>query len=329
MKVALNGLGRIGRLALRRLVLCPEVEVVAVNDQADARTLAHLVKHDTVHGLAPFAVGVEGEALRAAGRLIPVLREADPAALPFGDLGATLVLECTGRFVQREQAQAHLQGSVQRVLVGAPMADADRTLVLGINDRDLRPTDRILSAGSGTLGCLAPVAKVLDDAFGLRQALITVVHSYTADQRILDLPHADLRRARAAGQSMIPTASSAPGALAQVLPHLAGRVEGIAVRVPTPDVSLLECTVRLEREATPEAVNAAFTAAAEGPLAGLVAVLDEELVSADLVGRTESALLDPFLTVAVAPDTVKLVAWYDNEAAYAARLVELALELGR
>lgn len=329
LKVAINGMGRVGRLALRRLQACPGVEVVAVNDLSDARTLAHLVKHDTVHGLAPFPVAQEGDTLRLGDRRIPVLREADPALLPFGRLGATLVLECTGRFVHRDQAQAHLRHGVARVLVSAPMEDADRTLVRGVNEEDLRADDRILSAGSGTLNALAPVVKVLDDAFGLRQALLTVVHSYTADQRILDLPHPDLRRARAAGLSMIPTASSAPAALVRVLPHLAGRIEGVAIRVPTPDVSLLDLMARLDRAVTPDGVNEAFRCASHQAFAGLLGVLDEELVSADLVGRIESALVDPFLTRTVGPRAVKLLAWYDNEAAYAARLVELAQAVAR
>lgn len=330
VRLALNGLGRIGRLVLRHLqVHHPEIPIVAVNDVAEASIVAHLLKHDTVHGRAPFPVQVSQGHLHLGDRRIPVFQASHPADLPFGDLGATQVLECTGRFVTRSQAQAHLRGSVERVWVAAPMDDADRTVLRGINQDTLRPEDRILSAGSGTLACLAPMVSILDGAFGLHQALITVIHSYTSDQRILDLPHPDLRRARAAGLSMIPTPSRAPAALAHVLPHLKGRVDGIAVRVPTPDVSVLECTARLNRRVTPDDVHEAFSAAAAGPMAGLVAILDEALVSSDLVGRTESLLLDPFLTVPVGPDTIKLVAWYDNEVAYAARLVELALEAPR
>jgi len=328
-KVAINGLGRIGRLALRRLLGVPHVQVVAVNDVTDAATLAHLIKYDSVHGRAPFPVAADGACLVLAGHHIQVCTEADPRRLPFGALGAEVVLECTGRFHQREQAAAHLQGTVRQVLLSAVTSDADRTVVMGVNDGalDLR-TDRILAAGDGTLNCLALLAKVLDDAFGLEAGLVTTVHSTTQDQRILDLPHPDLRLARAAALSMIPAPCAAPSAIGQVLPHLAGRLQGLVVRVPTADVSLVDLTATLRAEASLEAVQAAFRAAAATKgLAPFLEVLDAELVSADLVGQTASCLYDPFLTKRLAPRLVKVFGWFDNEAAAAARLQDLCLRV--
>jgi glyceraldehyde 3-phosphate dehydrogenase len=328
-KVAINGLGRIGRLALRRLARDPQVQVVAVNDRTDAATLAHLLKYDTVHGRAGLPVAAEGDMLVLGGRRIQVCTEPDPRRLPFGALGAEVVLECTGRFNSREQAAAHLQGSVRQVLLSAVTPDADRTVVLGVNDGALDlHTDQILSAGDGTLNCLALLVKVLDDAFGLEAGLVTTVHSTTTDQRILDLPHTDLRLARAATLSMIPAPCEAPGALGRVLPHLAGRLKGLAVRVPTPDGSLVDLTATLRADAGLEAIQAAFRAAAESPaLAPYLEVLDAELVSADLVGQAASCLYDPFLTKRLAPRLVKVFGWHDNELAAAARLTDLCLRL--
>jgi len=329
VKLAINGLGRIGRLALRQLLKIPALELLAVNDLTDARTLAHLIKHDSVHGEADFPVSCEGDFLILDGQRIRVFSERDPAALPFGSLGVRTVLECTGRFAPRELAARHLQGSVERVIVSSPSSDADRTLVLGVNDQAWEPaTDRILSAGSCTTNCLAPMVKVLDDAFGLEYGLMTTVHSYTSDQNILDLPHEDLRRARAASMSMIPTSTGAAEAIGQVLPHLEGRLKGIAVRVPTPDVSLTDLTAMLRKPVHREEVNAAFGAAAlAGPLSGYLEVLDEELVGPDLVGRSASCLFDPFLTRVMNGTMVKVHGWYDNEWAYAARLKDLCLRM--
>lgn len=326
MKLAINGLGRIGRLVLRQLVKVPGLQIVGVNDRTEARILAHLIKHDSVHGQAVFSVGCEGETLILAGVRIPVFREPQPASLPFGQLGARLVLECTGRFTDRVSAAAHLRGSVERVLISAPTEDADRTLVLGVNEATFDPTsDRILSAASCTTNGLAIMAKVLEDAFGLEYGLMTAVHSYTSDQNILDLPHEDLRRARAASMSMIPTSTGAIQAMDQVLPHLRGRLDGIAVRVPTPDVSLTDFTALLRTSVTREAVNEAFNRAAQGSLRGYLEILEEELVSTDLVGREASCLFDPFLTKVMNGTMVKVHGWYDNEWGYAARLKDLAL----
>lgn len=328
MKLAINGLGRIGRLVLRHLVQVPGLEIVGVNDLAEARILAHLIKHDSVHGRAKFSVEAEAEALILEGARIPVFREADPARLPFGRLGAELVLECTGRFTDRAGASAYLRDGVARVLISAPSEDADRTLVLGVNEPTLNlAADRIISAASCTTNGLAIMAKVLDDAFGLEYGLMTAVHSYTSDQNILDLPHEDLRRARAASMSMIPTSTGAAQAISLVLPHLQGRLDGIAVRVPTPDVSLTDLTVLLARHVTREAVNRAFETAATGPFRGYLEVLEEELVSTDFVGSEASCLFDPFLTKVMDGTMAKVHGWYDNEWGYAARLRDLALLL--
>jgi glyceraldehyde 3-phosphate dehydrogenase len=328
-KVAINGLGRIGRLALRQLIGLPHVEVVAVNDLTDAATLAHLIRHDSVHGRPDFSVACEGNHLMLDGRRIPVSAEKDPQLLPFSVLGARLVLECTGLVTTRDQAARHLQGGIRHVLISGPSNDADLTVVLGVNEASLDPaTDRVISGASCTTNCLAPMVKVLDDAFGLDYGFMTTVHSYTNDQRILDLPHDDLRRARAATLSMIPTSSGAAQAIAQVLPHLQGRLDGIAVRVPTPDVSIVDLTATLRTDVTVEAVHLAFGQAAErGPLAPYLQVLEEELVSVDLVGSEASCIYDPFLTKILGPRLVKVFAWYDNEWAYAARLKDLSLRL--
>jgi len=326
VKLAINGLGRIGRLALRHLVKVPGLRIVGVNDLAEARVLAHLIKHDSVHGRADFSVETEGDALLLEGVRIPVFREADPGNLPFGRLGARLVLECTGRFTARREASAHLREGVARVLISAPSEDADCTLVMGVNEGAFDPKkDRVISAASCTTNGLAIMAKVLDEAFGLEYGLMTAVHSYTSDQNILDLPHEDMRRARAASMSMIPTSTGAAQAIGLVLPHLRERLDGIAVRVPTPDVSLTDLTVLLGRSVTREEVNQAFERSAVGSLKKFLEVLDEELVSTDLVGREASCLFDPFLTKVMDGNMVKVHGWYDNEWGYAARLRDLAL----
>jgi glyceraldehyde 3-phosphate dehydrogenase len=328
-RVAINGLGRIGRLTLRHLMKVPQLQVVAVNDLADAATLAHLLKYDSVHGRADFSVASDSEGLVLDGRHIPVHAEKDPQLIPFGASGAQVVLECTGRFTRRAQAAAHLQGEVGHVLISAPSGDADRTVILGVNEDSLDLTkDRVISSASCTTNCLAPMVKVLDDAFGLEFGFMMTVHSYTNDQRILDLPHEDLRRARAATLSMIPTSSGAPRTLGQVMPHLEGRLDGMAVRVPTPDVSLVDLTATLKGDASLEAIHAAFReASATGSLAPYLEVLAAELVSVDLVGSSASCLYDPFLTKVLGPRLVKVFAWYDNEWGYAARLKDLCLKV--
>ncbi len=328
-RVAINGLGRIGRMVLRHLLQTPEAEVVALNDLADPALLAHLVRHDSAHGPAAFTVAAEGAALVLGGRRIPLFSEPDPTRIPFGAAGAQVVLECTGRFTRRAQAAAHLREGVSHVLISAASEDADHTVVMGVNEPSLDlAAARVISNASGTSHGLAPLVKVLDDAFGLEYGFATAVHSYTSDQRILDLPHADLRRARAAAESMIPTPTSAVTALARVLPHLAGRLDGLAVRVPTPDVSLVDLTATLRSDISLETLHTAFrSAAAEGPLAPYLDILPAELVSADLVGSPASAIYDPFLTKVLGPRMVKVFAWYDNEWGYAARLKDLCLHI--
>jgi glyceraldehyde 3-phosphate dehydrogenase len=328
-KVAINGLGRIGRLVLRHLMKVPHVRVVAVNDLTDAATLAHLVKYDSVHGPADFPVASDGNYLVLDGRRIRVYAEKDPQLIPFGAQGAQVVLECTGKFTKRAQAAVHLQGSVSHVIISAPSGDADRTVVMGVNETTLDPaTEHVISNASCTTNCLGPVVKVMDEAFGIEYGFMTTVHSYTNDQRVLDLPHKDLRRARAAALSMIPTSTGAAKAIGLVLPHLKGRLDGLAVRVPTPDVSIVDLTATLKSDATLESVQEAFRKAADsGPLAPYLEVLDAELVSADLVGRTASTLYDPYLTKVLGPRLVKVFAWYDNEFGYAARLKDLCVHV--
>ena len=328
-QVAINGLGRIGRMALRHLLATPGLRVTAINDRCDAAALAHLLKYDSVHGRAPFSVAVAGEDLILDGQPVRVFREAEPGHIPFGETGAQVVLECTGQFTQRAQAAAHLQGSVERVLISALSEDADRTVVLGLNDDTLDLAhDRVISSASGTTQGLAPLVKVLDDAFGLDHGFVTAVHRYTTEQRILDLPHPDLRRARAAATNMIPTTSRAAGAMGLLLPHLQGRLEGLSVRVPTPDVSLVDLTATLRADVSMASLQAAFRHAAEsGPLAPYLEVLDAELVSVDLVGSRASCLYDPFLSKVLGPRLVKVFGWYDNECGYAARLCDLCLRV--
>jgi glyceraldehyde 3-phosphate dehydrogenase len=325
MRIAINGLGRIGRQVLRRIHLTPGLELVGVNDIADSAVLAHLIRHDSVHGPAPFPVTAEPGALLLDGVRVPLTHEAGPAGIPFGDLGAETVLECTGRFISRELAALHLQGSVRRVIIGAPSPDADATVVVGAGPL---PSHPVLSAACPATHALAHLVRVLHAALGVEAGLATAVESYGNDQRILDLPHPDLRMARAAAMSMIPAPSEAARCLGEVLPWTRGRFEAQGVRVPTPDVSILDLGAVLTRDATLEAVHEAFQAAAASSR-GLIEVLDEPLVSVDLRGRTASCILDPFLTRLHSPRFVKVFAWYDNEAAYAARLRDLCLELPR
>jgi len=322
MRVAINGLGRIGRQALRQILGRPGLELVAVNDLAEAAAVAHLVKYDSVHGRAGFAVAPGDGCLVLGGVPVPLLREPDPGRLPFGRLGAQVVLECTGRFTRRDQAGLHLRDGVARVILGAPGPDADQTVVPGVNRAGHGP---VLSAGCAATQALALMLDVLDRAFGVEAALATVVESFGNDQRILDLPHPDPRMARAAALSMIPAPSGAAASLARVLPALAGRVDVQAIRVPTPDVSLADLSVTLCRDAGLDTVHAAFRAAA-GSLAGLLELVDEPLVSIDLRGGTASCVLDTLLSRSLAPRFIKLFGWFDNEAGYAARLLDLCRE---
>jgi len=327
LRVAINGFGRIGRNILRAAKKrgLRDLDFVAVNDLTDAATLAHLLRYDSVHGRYPGTVEVRGGNLVVDGDEIRVLAECDPAALPWKDLGVDLVFEATGRFTKAEDARKHLDAGAQRVVITAPAKGEDLTVVMGVNEHCYDPArHRIVSNASCTTNALVPVVKVLHDAFGFRRGFMTTVHSYTNDQQILDLPHKDVRRARAAALSQIPTTTGAAKATALVLPELQGKIDGIAIRVPTPDVSLVDLVAELEREATAADINAAFRAAAEGGLRGILAYSEEPLVSVDYVGDPHSAIVDG-LSTAVVAGLVKVLAWYDNEWGYSNRCVDLAL----
>ncbi len=329
MRIGINGFGRIGRNIFRAALEDPEFEVVAVNDLTDAKTLAHLLRYDSVAGTLPGAVRVEdGELVVETGsggeKRARVLSERNPAALPWSDLGVTVAVESTGLFTARENAAKHLEAGARKVVISAPGKDADLTVVMGVNHESYDPKrHHILSNASCTTNCLAPVAKVLHERFGLAKGIMTTVHSYTNGQRLLDLPHRDLRRGRAAGVNMIPTSTGAARAVTVVLPELEGRLDGISVRVPTPNVSLTDLTALLERPASAEEVNAAFSEAAEGPLKGVLAVSDEPLVSVDFQGNPHSSIVDAPFTKVVDGDALKVLAWYDNEWGFSCRVRDL------
>jgi glyceraldehyde 3-phosphate dehydrogenase len=330
IRVAINGFGRIGRNVLRaaKKAGVTDLEFVAVNDLTDPLTLAHLLRYDSVHGRYPGSVEVGDNSLTVDGKQIRVFAEKDPAALPWKDLGVDLVIESTGRFTTREGAAKHLQAGARKVIISAPAKNEDITIVLGVNEEkyDAAKHD-IISNASCTTNCLAPVVKVLLDEFGFRRGMVTTVHSYTNDQRILDLPHKDLRRARAAGLSIIPTTTGAARATALVIPEVKGKIDGVAMRVPTPDVSIVDLVCELEKEASAEEVNAAFRAASEGRMKGILAFSDEELVSVDYIGNPASSIIDGPSTNTVA-GLVKVMAWYDNEWGYSNRCVDLARFVG-
>ena len=324
-KIGINGFGRIGRNVFRALMDHPELEVVAVNDLTDAGTLAHLLKYDSVHGRLEAEVKVTDEGFSVNGRTVKVMAERDPANLPWRDLGVDLVVESTGRFRKREDAAKHLQGGAKKVIISAPAKDEDVTIVMGVNEDSYDPANHhIISNASCTTNCLAPVVKVLHRQFGVRRGLMTTVHSYTNDQQILDLPHKDLRRARAAGMSIIPTTTGAAAAVAKVLPELKGKLNGFAMRVPTPNVSVVDLVAELDREVTAEEVNEALRLAAEGELKGILGYTDEPLVSKDFNGDPRSSIVDGLSTMVMDGNMVKVVAWYDNEWGYSNRVVDLA-----
>ncbi len=324
-RIGINGFGRIGRGFVRCLAAQRDVfDLVLINDLTDVATLGHLLKHDSVHGRYPGTVTVEGNSLVINGDSVLVSSEKDPAAIQWKAHGVDIVIECTGRFVDKESAGKHLLGGAKKVLISSPAKNPDVTLCCGINLEVYQPaTHHVISNASCTTNCLAPVAKVLEESFGIISGLMTTIHSYTNDQQILDLPHKDLRRARAAGLSMIPTTTGAAKALKEVLPSMAGKLDGMAIRVPTPNVSLVDLTVKLAKPATAAEVNAAMRAAAAGPLKGILAVSDEPLVSIDYNGDLHSSTVDAALTTALG-DQVKVMAWYDNEMGYSQRLFDLA-----
>jgi glyceraldehyde 3-phosphate dehydrogenase len=313
-------------LAFRQMVGRSGMEVVAINDLTDVETLAHLLKYDSIHGLFPGVVSVSGGNLRVNGQEIRITAERNPSDLPWGEMNVDLVVESTGVFTDAEKAGLHLAAGAGKVIISAPAKGDLKTVVLGVNDDILTDEDRIVSNASCTTNCLAPMAKVLNDTFGLERGFITTVHAYTADQRLQDAPHKDLRRARAAALSMIPTSTGAAKAVGLVLPELAGKLDGMAVRVPTPTGSVTDLTATLKREASAEEVNAALKAAAEGPMKGILQFCEDPIVSVDIVGNPHSCILDAELTKC-SGTLVKLFGWYDNEAGYATRVVDLAQKL--
>lgn len=330
VKVAINGFGRIGRVTFRNLLNKPDVEVVAFNDLTDPQTLAHLLKYDSVHKRFPGTVQVEGEYLVVNGQRIKVYAEKDPANLPWKELGVDVVVESTGRFKNREAMSKHIQAGAKKVILTVPAdkaEDVDATIVLGVNEHMIKPELTFVSNASCTTNCLAPVAKVLNDAFGIKRGLMNTIHSYTNDQIILDSPHKDLRRARAAAVSIIPTSTGAAKAVGLVVPELKGKLDGFAMRVPTPDGSVVDLTAELNRNVTAEEVNAAIKAAAEGPMKGVLEYCEDPIVSIDIVGNPHSSIFDSKLTKVMDGNFVKIVSWYDNEFGYSNRVAELTTKL--
>ncbi|WP_421750945.1 type I glyceraldehyde-3-phosphate dehydrogenase [Croceimicrobium sp.] len=325
-KIAINGFGRIGRLSFRNLIAKDDVEVVAINDLTDPATLAHLLKYDSIHGRFPQAVSLEGDTLVVGDHSIKLFAERDPAKLPWGDLGVDLVLECTGIFRSAEQMELHRQAGAKKVLLSAPAKGGVKTVVLGVNDEDLQASDVIASNASCTTNCLAPMAKVLQEKFGIVKGFMTTTHAYTADQRLQDAPHSDLRRSRAAALSIIPTTTGAAKAVGLVLPELKGKLDGFALRVPTPTGSVTDLTVELAKEASKEEINAAIKEAADSYLKGILEYTEDPIVSADIVGSSYSCIFDADLTN-VNGNMAKVVGWYDNEAGYSARLADMALKM--
>ncbi len=324
-RIAINGFGRIGRMVYRILENDPSVDVVAINDLTDPEMLAHLLRYDSVHRRFDADVQVQDGSLVVNDRTIRTTAERNPSDLGWGDLGVDLVLECTGVFRTRESASKHLEAGARSVIISAPAKGIDLTVVMGVNDADLDPEKhRIVSNGSCTTNCLAPVVKVLDDTFGVEHGVMTTIHSYTNDQRLLDLPHKDKRRARAAAMSMIPTSTGAAAAIGLVMPHLAGKLDGISVRVPTPNVSLVDLVATTTKPVTAETVNAALKSAADGALSGILAFEEQELVSTDFIGSPYSSVVDAANTKTMGDHLVKVLSWYDNEWGFSSRMVDLS-----
>jgi glyceraldehyde 3-phosphate dehydrogenase len=329
IRVGINGFGRIGRNVFRACLGESRLEFVAVNDITDAKTLAHLLKHDSVHGILKESVKAEDGNLVVGGKAIKVLAERDPSKLPWKSLGVDLVLECSGIFTDRDKAAAHLVAGAKKVIVSAPSKGADLTVCYGVNHTKYDPAKhQVISNASCTTNCLSPVAKVLHESFGIKRGLMTTIHAYTNDQRILDLPHEDLRRARAAALSMIPTSTGAAKAIGLVIPELDGKLDGMAVRVPTPNVSLVDLTAELEKPTTEKDVNAAIKAAAEGPLKGVLMYCEEPLVSCDFNGTPYSSIFDSALTRVIDKTFVKVLSWYDNEWGFSNRMRDVAVHVG-
>jgi glyceraldehyde 3-phosphate dehydrogenase len=325
-KVAINGFGRIGRLTFKVLLENNDIDVVAINDLTDTKTLAHLLKYDSVHGKFNGTVEATADSLVVNGKAIKVMAERDPANLPWNDLSVDVVLESTGIFVDADGAGKHIQAGAKKVVISAPAKGDIPTVVLGVNEGILTGDETIMSNASCTTNCLAPMAKVLDDKFGIEQGYISTIHAYTADQNLQDAPHRDLRRARAAAYSIVPTSTGAAKAVGLVLPHLAGKLDGIALRVPIPDGSLTDLTVTLKTEASAEEINAAMKEAAEGPMKGVLEYTEDPIVSIDIVGNPHSCIFDAKLT-STQGKVAKVIGWYDNEAGYSNRAADLIAKI--
>jgi glyceraldehyde 3-phosphate dehydrogenase len=332
IKVAINGFGRIGRITFRGLLQKENIEVVALNDLTDAKTLGHLLKYDSIHGRFPGEVQVDGDYLVVNGNRIKIYAERDPANLPWKELSVDVVIESTGVFRNKEKMGKHITAGAKKVILTVPADnkdDVDATVVLGVNDSVLKPEMQFISNASCTTNCLAPIAKVLNDNFGIVRGLMNTIHSYTNDQIILDSPHSDLRRARAAGISIIPTKTGAAKAVGLVIPQLDGKLDGFAMRVPTPDGSVVDLTVELAKNVTKEEINAAMKAASEGSMKGILEYCTDPIVSVDIIGNTHSSIFDAQLTQVIGGNFVKVVSWYDNESGYSNRIVDLAVKLAQ
>lgn len=329
-KVVINGFGRIGRNVFRGAMNNPEIDILAVNDLTDAKTLAHLLKYDSIHGTLEANVEAQGDSIVVNGKKIKVIAQTDPSKLPWRELGAEIAVESTGRFTDGEKAKAHLEAGAKKVIISAPATNEDITIVMGVNeDKYDAKAHNIISNASCTTNCLAPFAKVLNDNFGIISGLMTTVHAYTNDQNILDLPHKDLRRARAAACSIIPTSTGAAKAVALVLPELKGKLNGFAMRVPTPNVSITDLTVMLSKETTAEEINAQMKKASEGAMKGILGYSEEPLVSRDYNHDSRSSIVDALSTMVVNGNMAKVVSWYDNEWGYSNRVIDLAIYIAR
>lgn len=329
-KVVINGFGRIGRNVFRGAMNNPEIDILAVNDLTDAKTLAHLLKYDSIHGTLEANVEAQGDSIVVNGKKIKVIAQTDPSKLPWRELGAEIAVESTGRFTDGEKAKAHLEAGAKKVIISAPATNEDITIVMGVNeDKYDAKAHNIISNASCTTNCLAPFAKVLNDNFGIISGLMTTVHAYTNDQNILDLPHKDLRRARAAACSIIPTSTGAAKAVALVLPELKGKLNGFAMRVPTPNVSITDLTVMLSKETTAEEINAQMKKASEGAMKGILGYSEEPLVSRDYNHDPRSSIVDALSTMVVNGNMAKVVSWYDNEWGYSNRVIDLAIYIAR
>ena len=329
-QVGINGFGRIGRNVFRAALNNPEINIVAVNDLTDAKTLAHLLKYDSVHGILDAEVKADGDAIIVNGKRIQVLAERNPADLPWGKMGIEIVVESTGIFTAKEKAEAHIQAGAKKVIISAPATGEDVTIVLGVNEDKYDPkSHHVVSNASCTTNCLAPFVKVLNDSFGVKRGMMTTVHSYTNDQQILDLPHKDLRRARAAAENIIPTTTGAAKAVGLVLPELQGKLNGFSLRVPTPNVSVTDLVAELDKSVTAEEINDALKTAAAGPMKGILDFSDEPLVSKDYNGNPHSSIVDGLSTMVIEGNMVKVASWYDNEWGYSNRVVDLAVFMGK